>query len=148
MKGILFIGVQASGKSSFFARRFAKTHLRLSLDMLKTRHRESLLLEACLKAKQPFVLDNTNPTQAERRIYIEKMKTARFEVIGYYFKSNLDACLARNRARIGKESIPEVGLLATYKKLELPTYQEGFDQLFYVRLNQEGFEEEVWQNEV
>lgn len=148
MKGILFIGVQASGKSSFFAHRFAKTHLRLSMDMLKTRHREKILLEACLKAKQPFVIDNTNPTRIERQSYIEKMKAARFEVIGYYFKSNIEACLTRNRARTGKESIPEVGLLATYKKLELPTYQEGFDQLFYVRLNQEGFEEEVWQNEV
>ena len=34
--------------------------------MLKTRHRESILIAACIEAKQPFVIDNTNPTPKER----------------------------------------------------------------------------------
>lgn len=52
MQGVIFIGLQASGKYTFYAARFAKTHLRLNLDMLKTRHREKILFSVCLQAKQ------------------------------------------------------------------------------------------------
>ena len=53
--------------------------------MLRTRYREELLLKACLDAKQPFVVDNTNPTSEERARYIEPAKQAGFRVFGYYF---------------------------------------------------------------
>jgi hypothetical protein len=39
MEAIIFIGVQATGKSSYFRDRFFGTHVRISLDLLKTRHR-------------------------------------------------------------------------------------------------------------
>ncbi|MEO1133121.1 MAG: ATP-binding protein, partial [Cyanobacteria bacterium J06639_1] len=58
MQAIIFIGIQASGKSTFFAQKFADTHVRINLDMLKTRHREKCLLETCLEIGQPFVVDN------------------------------------------------------------------------------------------
>ncbi len=57
MQAIIFIGIQASGKSSFYKEQFFKTHIRINLDMLRTRHREDILLRACLEAKQPFVVD-------------------------------------------------------------------------------------------
>ena len=56
MNMILFIGIQATGKSEFYKRNFYKTHIRINLDMLKTRHRERILIGACLTAKQPFVI--------------------------------------------------------------------------------------------
>ncbi len=55
MEAVLFIGIQATGKSSFYLERFSRTHVRINLDMLKTRHRETLLLKACLQGKIPFV---------------------------------------------------------------------------------------------
>ena len=42
MQLILFTGVQASGKSTFYQQYFYHTHLRINLDMLKTRHREKI----------------------------------------------------------------------------------------------------------
>ena len=48
-------GIPASGKSTFCLQRFFKTHLRINLDMLKTRQRERVLIEACIAARQPFV---------------------------------------------------------------------------------------------
>lgn len=48
MEAVLFIGVQASGKSTFYRERFFSSHVRINLDMLKTRHREKRLLEVCL----------------------------------------------------------------------------------------------------
>ena len=61
MQLIIFCGVQASGKSTFYQQYFSNTHLRLNLDMLKTRHRENLLFEAALASKTKIVIDNTNP---------------------------------------------------------------------------------------
>ena len=53
---ILFTGIQATGKSSFYRERFFHTHVRINLDMLRTRHRERVLLRARLEALQPFVV--------------------------------------------------------------------------------------------
>lgn len=135
MQAIIFIGIQASGKSTFFQQRFFHSHIRLNLDMLKTRHREQLLLRACLEAKQPFVTDNTNATRADRAKYISAAKDAGFSVVGYYFQSKLQDAIERNQRRSGKALIPVKGILATHRKLELPSLDEGFDQLFYVAIN-------------
>lgn len=148
MNGVIFIGLQASGKSSFFLEQFYKTHIRLNLDMLKKRNRERILFEACLESKQPFVIDNTNPTMSERIKYIEPMKKHHFQVIGYYFQSELSACMERNSLRKGKEQIPLVGLKSTYSKLEKPKYSEGFDKLYYVSIENEKFVIEEWRDEV
>ncbi len=132
MEIIIFIGLQGAGKSSFYKEKFIDTHIRINLDMLKTRHREKILFNACLEAKQPLVIDNTNPTIMDRSRYIELAKAKQFQVIGYYFKSSLEECKKRNSQRNKKQRIPLVGILDTYKKLEVPNYQEGFDRLYYV----------------
>ena len=149
MEAIILIGIQAAGKSTFYQQRFFATHIRLSLDMLKTRHREQLLLRACLEAKQPFVVDNTNPTRAERAVYINAAKAAGFSVTGYYFQAKPAEALARNALRSGKARVPDKGVLGTYKRLELPRYAEGFDQLFYVSINEHNeFVVEEWRDEI
>lgn len=149
MQAIIFIGLQASGKSTFFQQRFFRSHIRLNLDMLKTRHREQLLLHACLEAKQPFVIDNTNPTRADRARYIRAAKDASFSVVGYYFQSKLQDALERNQRRSGKAVIPVKGIVATHRKLELPSFDEGFDQLFYVALKDaHEFVVQEWSDEV
>ncbi|AJQ95605.1 AAA family ATPase [Gynuella sunshinyii] len=148
MNGIVFIGLQASGKSSFYLNQFYKTHIRLNMDMLKTRNRERILFNACLEGKQPTVIDNTNPTKEDREKYIKGFKENRFEVVGYYFASKLSDCLERNAARKGKERIPDVGIKTTYNKLELPEYTEGFDKLFYVSIRNDGFDVKEWNDEV
>jgi predicted kinase len=56
MEAVVFIGVQASGKSSFYAQHYADTHLRLNRDMLRTAHREVVLMHACLAVGQAFVV--------------------------------------------------------------------------------------------
>jgi predicted kinase len=53
MEAILFTGIPASGKSTFYKERFFATHVRINLDMLKTRKREILILQACLAANSP-----------------------------------------------------------------------------------------------
>ncbi len=138
MEAVILIGIQAVGKSTFYYQRFRDTHIRINLDMLKTRHREQILVDACLAAKQPFVVDNTNATVAERARYIAPAKAARFRVVGYYFQSKLQDAVQRNRQRATSKVIPEIGMAATYKRLEPPSLAEGFDQLFSVTIGESG----------
>jgi predicted kinase len=138
MEAIIFTGIQASGKTTFYKQRFFTTHVRINLDMLKTRRREDILLRACLKAEQRFVVDNTNTLVAERAKYINLAKSAGFRIIGYYFESTLQDSIRRNENRTGSERIPVKGLEMMQRRLLPPTYAEGFDELHIVRINDEG----------
>lgn len=77
---------------------------------------------------------NTNPSKADRARYIERAQAAGFEVICYFFETDLNSALERNSHRTGKANIPEVGVRATYKKLEYPTLDEGFEAIFKVKI--------------
>ncbi len=149
MHAIMLIGVQATGKSTFYQQNFADTHIRVNLDMLRTRHRESRLIETCLEIGQPFVIDNTNVTIAVRAKYLSMCRDVRVDVVGYYFQSSLQACKARNDSRTESRRVPLKGLLGTHARLELPRRSEGFVNLLYVRLEEDGtFKVEEWRDEV
>ncbi|MEN0047886.1 MAG: ATP-binding protein [Bacteroidota bacterium] len=148
MQAILFIGIQASGKSTFYKERFFNTHVRISMDLLNTRNKENQFLEKCIELQQRLVIDNTNPTTVERAKYILKLKVAKYEVIGYYFHADLTASIQRNEQRKGKERIPIVGIRSTYKKMELPSYEEGFDKLYQVEIVNDTFVIKDWKDEI
>jgi len=149
MEAVILIGIQASGKSSFYKERFFETHVRINLDMLKTKHRQSVLLDACLAVKQPFVVDNTNVTAEMRSHFISVARAAGFRVVGYYFRSDVSSGLSRNSKREERVRVPDKGLLGTYKQLQLPSREEGFDALYYVRIDAAGgFVVEEWLDEV
>ncbi|MEM9455996.1 MAG: AAA family ATPase [Myxococcota bacterium] len=144
MEMVLFIGLQASGKSTFYREHLFHSHVRINLDMLRTRHREQRLVEACLHAQQALVIDNTNPARADRTRYIEPARAAGFSIVGYYFRSVVAECMARNAQRPDEQRIPERGLLGTAKRLERPELDEGFDTLYYVQLSEDGFLVSPW----
>ncbi|MCR5890135.1 ATP-binding protein [Hymenobacter sp. J193] len=149
MQLVLFCGIQATGKSTFYQQRFFHSHVRISLDLLRTRHRERRLLELCLQTQQPCVIDNTNPTQAERAVYLTAGKTAGFELVGYFFQSVAAQSLVRNQQRPPERQVPDKGIRATRNRLELPTRAEGFDQLYFVRpLGNQEFDVTNWQDEI
>ena len=134
MEAVIFCGIQASGKTTFFRERFFDTHVRISLDLLRTRRREQLLLNACLNAKQPFVIDNTDATRADRARYIAPSLASGFRVVGYFFDTDPKAAFERNRARLGNAAIPPAGLFGTHKRLQRPTLDEGFERVYRVEL--------------
>lgn len=137
---LLFTGIQAAGKTTFYLERFFNTHVRISMDLLRTRRRESLLIQACLEAGQRFVVDNTNPTREERARYIGLARQARFRVVGYFFEPDPAACFERNEKRSRKHHVPPAGLFGTLKGLQRPDPGEGFDELFLVRASGGAFE--------
>ncbi|MGH2736824.1 MAG: AAA family ATPase, partial [Actinomycetota bacterium] len=138
MQAVVFCGIQASGKSRFYAERFATTHVRINLDALKSRKEEAILLEECLTERRAFVVDNTNPTPADRERYIAPALGAGFMVIGYYFMATPREAIARSLARSGTEIVPPWAIWKTYHKLQPPGASEGFSRLTLAHLEPDG----------
>lgn len=112
------------------------------MDLARTRNRETRLLRLCLETQLPFVVDNTNPTRQTRQKYIKLAKMEKYKVIGYYFQSRLKDCIERNAQRT--RQVPDVAICGTATRLELPRYDEGFDELWYVSTKPGGFAVEAW----
>lgn len=149
VEAVVFVGLQGAGKSTFYKERFFATHVRVNLDMLKTRHRERRVMQACIDTDQPFVVDNTNPTRAERAVYVRAAREAGFRVVGYYLQSRVEDCKRRNDQRPADQRVPLKGILGTAGRMELPTRDEGFDALYYVRIDDTGkYVVEEWSDEV
>ncbi len=135
---VVFMGLQASGKTTFFRERFAASHAHVSKDLFrKARNRErrqNRLIEEALRGQKSVVVDNTNATRASRAPAITLALAAGARVVGYYFESRLALSVARNRRREGALRVPEVALMATASQLEQPTLGEGFAELWYVSI--------------
>lgn len=137
MELVVFVGLQASGKSTFYRERFAGTHEHVSKDLLRNNknrnRRQRQLVEAALGVGRPVVVDNTNPTYEDRRQLIELGREHGAEIVGYYFDSTVRECIERNDGRSGKARVPDVAIYVAAAKLVPPSYEEGFDRLFVVR---------------
>ena len=136
MELIIFVGLQASGKSTFYHARFSATHEHISKDLFRNNknrnRRQRQLIETALRAGNSVVVDNTNPTVEERQPLIGLGREYGARIVGYYFESQVRRCLERNRQRTGQARVPDVALYATAKKLARPSYSEGFDELYGV----------------
>ena len=127
----MFCGVQGSWKTTLYRERFLDTHVRVSMDLLRTRAREAAFVALCLDSSQRFVVDNTNPTPADRRRYVEPARAAGFRVIGYLVEVDPSLALARNAQRTGRARVPVSGVVGTGRRLLRPTPEEGFDELWH-----------------
>ena len=93
-----------------------------------------------------MVVDNTNATPEDRRPLIELGLEHGARIIGYYFEASTRESRERNRRRTGKARVPEVAIYATAKRLVPPSYSEGFDELYRVRIaDGSGFEVTPWE---
>lgn len=129
----IMMGIQGSGKSTF-CKSFLSNVQRINLDTLHTRNKEDLMIKDCQEKGLDYVVDNTNPTREDRARYIPEAKKAGYRVIGYFMQSRLKECIERNNLREGKEKIPVKGIVMTSNKLEMPSFSEGFDELYYVQI--------------
>ena len=131
MEAIVLCGVQGSGKTTLYRDRFLATHVRVSMDLLRTRGREAAFVALCLETRQPFVVDNTNPTPADRRRYVEPARAAGFRVVGYLVEVDPAEALGRNAEREGRARVPAAGVAGTARRLLRPAPEEGFDELWH-----------------
>ncbi|HMJ13256.1 MAG TPA: AAA family ATPase [Polyangiaceae bacterium] len=134
---VLLIGVPGAGKSTFYESRFAATHRLVSKDLLRNDRRPALrqvaLLEQALDADESVVIDNTNASREERAVLIGVARARNAHVAAYFFVCSLGECVARNADRLGRARVAPVAIFATAKRLEAPSFAEGFDAVFLVR---------------
>lgn len=146
MDMLIFIGLQASGKSTFYRAHFFATHAYVSKDLLRNNKRparqQQQLVEDALRAGRSVVIDNTNPTREDRAPLIALGHHYGAQVIGYYFEPQVKRSIERNNLRTGKERVPPVAIFTTLKRFTPPLYKEGFDQLYSV-LPKDNFEFEI-----
>src|SRR5438132_552893 len=85
-------------------------------------------------AGRSVVVDNTNATVADRAPLIALAHARGARAIGYEFRARVEECVARNRRREGKARVPDAAIFVTAMRLEPPSLDEGFDELFRVRV--------------
>ncbi|ATB28205.1 AAA family ATPase [Melittangium boletus] len=152
MELVLFIGLQGSGKSGFYRERFAATHVHVSKDLWpnarRREARQQRLIDEALARGQSVVVDNTLPRVEDRGPLIAIGRARGARVVGYFFAPDLEACLARNAARVGRARVEDKVLHITLHQLRAPSFAEGFDALFRVRLAPEsGFVVRDWRED-
>ena len=138
---VILVGLPGAGKTSLYRQQFSNTHVHISKDLWPNasgrENRQQKLIEETLSAGKSVVVDNTNPTEAERArlITIARGKGAR--VVGYFFDISTRVAVARNADRTGRGKVPNVAIFTAAKRLERPSSSEGFDELFRVELNED-----------
>ncbi|HSH37853.1 MAG TPA: AAA family ATPase [Chthoniobacterales bacterium] len=135
---VIFTGLPGSGKSTLYRERFADTHVHVSKDLwpnaAKREARQQRMIAGSLAAGSSVVVDNTNPTAAERAALIAIAREHGARIIGYFFDVTTRAAVARNATRTGKTKVPNVAIFTVAKRLQPPALAEGFDQLYRVEI--------------
>ena len=129
MEAVILCGVQGSGKTTLYRDRFIETHARVSMDLLRTRAREAAFLKLCLETRMPFVVDNTNPTVADRSRYVAPAREAGFKVVAYLVEVDHSVAAARNVAR--ERVVPASALRDVARRLVRPAPEEGFEEVWH-----------------
>lgn len=139
---VLFIGLPASGKTTFYQRRFAGTHTHISKDhwphASRKDERQAQVIRQALAGGESVVVDNTSPALADRAQVISLAREFGARVIGYYFTATTREAIARNRGREGRQRIPDVAIFTKAKRMVAPTLAEGFDELYRVSIREDG----------
>ena len=139
---VIFVGLPASGKTTFYRQRFSATHRHISKDHWPSASnkeaRQAALISAALSENVSIVIDNTNPSIRERASVIALARAHGARIIGYYFTATTREAVGRNRGREGKGRVPDVAIFTKAKHMSPPTTAEGFDELYAVAIRDDG----------
>lgn len=137
---VVFVGLPASGKSTFYRERFAATHALVSKDLMPNNRRRGArqleLVALALAQGRSVVVDNTNTRRADRARLVALARAAGASTALYHFTAAAGDCARRNRLREGKARVPDVAIFAAKKQLQPPAGDEGFDARYEVALDE------------
>jgi len=144
MELVVFVGLQGSGKSGFYASRYAATHVHVSKDLFPrhARHKSERQLrqvEQALATGRSVVVDNTNARRADRAPLVEAGRRSGARIVAVHFLASVGESLRRNASREGRARVPDVAIYTTARRLQEPSPEEGFDEVLRVRLGEAGF---------
>src|SRR3954454_16393585 len=114
---VVMVGLQGCGKSTWVAANLAATHVVVSKDhwpnARRREARQRRVVAELLAEGRSVVVDNTNPSPAERAPLIAAARQAGVGVRCVWVDTPPALCLERNEARQGRARVPLVGLYAT-----------------------------------
>ena len=131
---VVLIGLPGAGKTTFFNRHLATTHVHISKDLFPPsardkQARQDAALRRALAAGQSVIVDNTSVTPADRAAVIAIAREFGARIVGYYFSISTRDAVARNETREGRAKVPKVAIFTSAKRLVPPAIEEGFDEL-------------------
>ena len=139
---VIFVGLPASGKTTFYQRRFADSHRHISKDHWPNASnkdaRQAEAMRAALSRGESVVVDNTNPSADDRAPAIAVAREYGARVIGYVFTATTREAVGRNRGREGKARVPDVAIFTKAKRMIGPALEEGFDEVYSVSIDADG----------
>ncbi|NKZ05602.1 ATP-binding protein [Actinomadura latina] len=132
----ILIGLQASGKTTFYRRHLAG-HVHVSKDLFprgarRKQARQLRLISEALEQDRDVAVDNTNPSPDEWQPLITVGRRHRAHIVGYWFPPDVALSMRRNAVRPPEIQVPDVGVYAALKRLRRPRPSDGFDALFTV----------------
>jgi predicted kinase len=134
---VVFVGLPAAGKTTFYRQRFGATHVHVSKDNFRSARypgrRQRREIAEALTAGKSVVVDNTNPSLEERAAILEVALEFGATAVAYTFELTCEESIERNADRSGSDHVPNVGVYATAKRLTWPTLDEGFTEITRVR---------------
>ncbi|MFI0805795.1 AAA family ATPase [Streptomyces echinatus] len=139
----VLVGLQASGKSTFYAQALSDRYELVGKDLFprgarNKQGRQMRLVVGHLAAGRAVAVDNTNPSAEEWAPLLEAAHAHGSTATAYWFPPDVAGCLRRNAAREGRHRVPDVGVLATLKRLRRPSPADGFDAVHEVRFDGRG----------
>lgn len=133
---VVLSGLQGSGKSSFYEARFSATHTHVSKDRFRNHRdkgrRQRELVEEAAREGRSVVVDNTSPTRVDREGLVALARRLGLRPVLYWFPPNVGRSIAWNERRDGTPRVPKVAILATMRRLEPPSADEGFAAVYEV----------------
>ncbi|HEV8676881.1 MAG TPA: AAA family ATPase [Methylomirabilota bacterium] len=142
MELVVLIGLPAAGKTSLYRRRFAATHTHVSKDLLvgvrDRSARQAELIADAFRRGQSVVVDNTNPTAADRAPLIALGRRHGARLVAYHLLATPREAVERNRRRENGARVPDVAIYVAARRLEPPRYAEGFDEIYRVEAAADG----------
>ncbi|WP_381559136.1 AAA family ATPase [Streptomyces eurythermus] len=139
----VLVGLQAAGKSTFYARCLSGRYELVGKDLFprgarNKQARQMRLVTEHLAAGRPVAVDNTNPSPREWAPLVAAAAAHGATVTAYWFPPDVPGSLRRNAAREGRGRVPDVGVLATLGRLRRPSVADGFDAVYEVRFDGRG----------
>jgi tRNA uridine 5-carbamoylmethylation protein Kti12 len=131
---IIFCGSPASGKTTL-SKKITKEQnaIRLSFDELGCfQHKELIpLIIQALQSNNSVVVDALFTRISQRKLILDATKDINCRHILIHMNTPLEECIRRNAQR--PNPLPDFMVRDIYNSIELPTLDEGWDEIWYYK---------------